>query len=1488
MGGGGKSNASKTPRLMGLDLTGAQYGNCIPVVFGQNKVPGNVIWYGDFKAVGHKEKAAGKGGGGKSNTTYTYTSSWQVGLGEGIASVLNVYDGTVVKSLAAAGGIGFTGSPTQAAWAHLSGLQALNYSGTSLACFQDYNLGSSASLPNLAFEVAARNQYGGGILDANPADIITAICTDAQIGITFSALGSVTQFKNYATAAGIFFSPVYDQQASAASVIEALCRFSNTACWFSEGQLKFTPYGDATITGNGVTFVPVLGSVADLTANDFITNGRGSPVSIRRKSPADAQNIVRLDYKDRSAKYRTITVQASIDQDMASNGARALMTESCDMIATGSTARLVVQNLLQRSYYVRNTYEFKLSWRWCHLEPMDIITLTDTNTGLNLSPVRILEIGEDDHGMLSVVAEEMPDGVGHASQYDIQAATAAGQDVNADPGPVTGPFVFRAPGFLVSVGAPQIWVAVDGANPLWGGCDVYISHDGGASYSFLNTHNGGATYGKLTNTMAVQADLDTVSAPNVVLNGSASLLGGSAADRDQFITMSVIDTEIVSYQTATLAAGPSYTLGSLRRGGYGTARAAHAVDAPFARLDANILKIPVDPSQIGNTIFLKFLSFNVFGLYGPRTLTTETAYSYVIGTCVEFPDVPVAPGSFAVTGVADGVNLKWTNANPASVDCTSIEFASAGSSGPWTVLAQVGPTGTGYHHAFTAGTTYWYRARSRGELLSGGWSAYTAVLSATGKNITADVTSANAAAAAAQTAANNAQTDATSALSGITNIGDDNLLTPGEKPLLIRDRDAITDATVGEQAGIDAKATTFGITTEKTTYDTAATAVTTYLATLTTPVLWSNLSGNTTVVGTTLRTKFLTYYNARQALLNAIYIAAKALADNAQTAANAAQTAANNAQTTATQATNDLTNIASDNILSAVEKKNVIADYNIIVAEKAGIDAQAAVYSIGSELTTFDTAYTALITTYLPTLTLPVAWNNQSNYTTINGVTFRGKFADYYNAKVVLLQKIADLTMYGVDYTSSENLLPNPKYLSNKIGTAVNTALLNGQACQDGWTVSNQGLATAEAQIYYDGTGVHLQINGTTSLANGAIREVRAVSGKIYVEKSKTYEFGLDVTAISFNGAPPGTINIVTQLTCRWYNAAGTSLSYVAAASVGRATASGYGTLVAPATAAYCVIETRGYILNSSGAAWTIGASGGTTAYNVRVSSAFMRKLDDLGVPGSGYQLGDLRNLTMVRVGSTGSRWSGAAITYSIPTTGSPAVVTLSVAAGSLVAGSATIAYNASSGTVNQTRSTTVTYYLYYQDASYTGGAKALNITTDPANISNADDRVWIGTADVVCPAAGTAGSGGGSGGGGCVDGAMWIDKSVQAEQVEPGDIIDIADNENPTGSVAVHEVTGNVLRIQPSWRIATEGGAEVIAGETTPMTLEDGSTVLIADMLGRMALTCKGGLLQWERVIACHFIGNRPVSHISVGGNSYFAGRDPSYRIATHNILKP
>lgn len=741
--GGGKKATSHATRAMGIDFQGAQYGPVIPVVYGRNKVPGNCIWYGDFQSHAQQQKA-GKGGGGGGTTNYTYSASAQMGLCEGpLTGLRTVYDGTSVVNLSSINYAFASGAIGQAPWSHLSGSAALGYSLTAIFSFQNLDLGSQASLPNYNYEVNGLKQFSGGIPDANPKDILSDICSDPYHGVNFPYLGDLTQYSNYCVANGLFLSPVYDQQQSANQALSDLFKYTNAYVYYSEDQLKVVPLGDTAVTGNGATFTPNVTPVVNLGTDDFIPDGEGGPsISIDRKAPQDNLNLVRVEFKDRANTYHDSAAVAAIDEDIITNGGRSDDSETVNGCTSATVARFIAQNLVQRAFYVRNTYQFKLSWRYCYLEPTDIVTLTDASLGLNLYPVRITEIEEDGGSLLTVTAEEFPEGIGHSAIYNTQPNGGTNIDQNADPGAVNPPFLFRGPGFLIGNNTPEIWCAVNGSDPMWAGCEVHLSHDG-TSYTFAGTVASQARYGSLNAALAVGADPDTVNTPTVQVYAPGELLGGSQTDADNFVTLAMIDSEVIAYETAALQAANTYKLGYLRRGGYGSTNMAHNAGAPFVRLDDSIFRIPVDPSLIGSTVYLKFLSINAFGRT-PRTLADETAYTYVVGTNVELPDVPDVPTGFAVMGVADGVSVTWTNDNPAAVGCTSIERATA-SGGPWIVLAQVGPTTTAYHDSFTNGATYYYRARARGPLVQSGWSTYTDVFSSTGVDVSTIANTANTA-----------------------------------------------------------------------------------------------------------------------------------------------------------------------------------------------------------------------------------------------------------------------------------------------------------------------------------------------------------------------------------------------------------------------------------------------------------------------------------------------------------------------------------------------------------------------------------------------------------------------------------------------------------------------------------------------------------------------------------------------------------------------
>src|SRR5207237_5130468 len=79
--------AIKQPRVQ----TSA-YGNIIPLVYGEQRVAGNILWAGFFKAIRHDQASGGGKGGRVAIVQYTYTASIILCVGELDPGTLGVSD----------------------------------------------------------------------------------------------------------------------------------------------------------------------------------------------------------------------------------------------------------------------------------------------------------------------------------------------------------------------------------------------------------------------------------------------------------------------------------------------------------------------------------------------------------------------------------------------------------------------------------------------------------------------------------------------------------------------------------------------------------------------------------------------------------------------------------------------------------------------------------------------------------------------------------------------------------------------------------------------------------------------------------------------------------------------------------------------------------------------------------------------------------------------------------------------------------------------------------------------------------------------------------------------------------------------------------------------------------------------------------------------------------------------------------------------------
>lgn len=672
--GGGGQNTSETP-LAGVSIQSSANGLPIPIVYGTTRVSPNLLWYGDFTPIPHTSTTSGGGKGGdagsSSNTTYTYTASFALGICEGPVAGFGMSWINKTKQAASSKFTLFTGTYPQSPWGYLTGAhpgQDIGYQGIAYAAAAGYDLGATASLPNHTFEVLGKCILAG-TSDADPRDIVTDLLTSAAYGVPNAPpLAGTSQYSAYCKAAGLLLSPCFDQQADAASIITGLMQLTNTGVYFSEGLLKLVPYGDATLTGHGATYTPALTPVANFGDDDFLADGSADPVVIKRNAIAntvnttsDAFNQVTLEFLNRANDYQpeTVIVQDQVAIDLY--GLRPMSSITAHQIADPAVAQAVAMLILQRSVYIRAQYEFRLGWQWCHLEPTDLVTLTDAALGLSLYPVRILQIEEDEYGTLSILAEDAPPGV--ASHVVGSVPTGAGYsvDYNAAPGDVGAVCLFEPPFALAAGSGLEVWAGVSGpaGSSVWGGCYVWVSYDG-TTYQRLATISNPARVGHLT------AAISNVSTgPLAVhLDGQGGqLLAASAADAAALHTLFYVggaNPEFMAYQDATLTGTNAYNLGSLVRGAYGSAEAAHAINDPFIRIDDALARSgSLDLSLVGSTIHFKFQSFNIWG-GGLQDLSTLTAYNYTVSGQ---PATGNAVSGLTATAVPDSAiltQLSWT------------------------------------------------------------------------------------------------------------------------------------------------------------------------------------------------------------------------------------------------------------------------------------------------------------------------------------------------------------------------------------------------------------------------------------------------------------------------------------------------------------------------------------------------------------------------------------------------------------------------------------------------------------------------------------------------------------------------------------------------------------------------------------------------------------------------------------------------------------
>ena len=292
-----------------------------------------------------------------------------------------------------------------------------------------------------------------------------------------------------------------------------------------------------------------------------------------------------------------------------------------------------------------------LSNDYAHLEPTDVVTLTDSDgstwrgrilTMRSAGGVHTIEGVVEDASILTSTAATSTDG------YTDSSVVAGAVD--------TTMVLLDIPILRDEDDGPGFYAAFKGASSPWPGCALYASADG-VTYSQIDTVADATQIGTCTTTLGAWAGGTTFDETNSVTVdiGSQTL---SSWSRDDILagtaTGYVVGDELIYARTATLVSPGVYTLTGLLRGRRGTewAMASHTSSERFVALPASghgLRRVVLSTSDIGVTRYYKAVTSG-------RALSTATEQTLA---CASVGQKPFAPVDLRAAVSDSAVEVTW-------------------------------------------------------------------------------------------------------------------------------------------------------------------------------------------------------------------------------------------------------------------------------------------------------------------------------------------------------------------------------------------------------------------------------------------------------------------------------------------------------------------------------------------------------------------------------------------------------------------------------------------------------------------------------------------------------------------------------------------------------------------------------------------------------------------------------------------------------------
>lgn len=663
----------------GLKVQTSQYGIPVRYMRGRNKVAGNLLWYGNFKA--HEEESDGKGGGGQV-VGYTYTASLAFGLcvvpAGCTVTLLRAWQGSEELELEENGG-----------W--LSGIFKLDYSfydGTQTGadshiaqfvprapvwkrlCYivlPNFNLGNSSYLKNLTFEIQV-----GDSEDALPTQISTDILTDDLFGLGLTGVTDADAFAEtaeYCTDNDLLISPIFDRQVSVLDALSHVIAHHN----------GYISYEEGTIAHRQLKSEISLGTIRD---HHLVREEEELPLSATSPGGRDYNNKITVEYPKRGKEYVTGTAPVDDMVDIDQYGLRDA-TVKLDAITTHSRASKLAMVLLKKSLSAPQSFDFKVGPELAGIRPGQVFALTETAMDLFEAPIRIASVSESDNYEMEVSAREEVDVYGYQATGTDTSVQPVAPDLTGNPLSVVRPLMIEIPPYYSADRSLVAAAYSRSASAAWAGASVWRAYTPGGSYERVGSELGSPVTGRVIavgeGTLDVEMDWDAtlssaLSFDDLVVDKTKNLFVVTTAAGEVFAKFQTV--ELLAPNQWRLS-GLIYDLAGIPRNTTGDI----AVNDDLALYQGLRIVLEIPEADRYRTLYYKIPSFNFAA--AEQSLSDCAEIAKPLAALV---DRPLPPCNVKVNGIglsgsaiaaAGDIALEWVSRNRRAQGATNYERSDA-------------------------------------------------------------------------------------------------------------------------------------------------------------------------------------------------------------------------------------------------------------------------------------------------------------------------------------------------------------------------------------------------------------------------------------------------------------------------------------------------------------------------------------------------------------------------------------------------------------------------------------------------------------------------------------------------------------------------------------------------------------------------------------------------------------------------------------------